>query len=140
LSACQIHLISVKNAGYANVNDTVLKSGPFKNPPILHQIVLWKFPIFTWSLQLLDIYRRAGWQFYFEILMDGLFISLLNYCPILTADDFPYFRILNFKKFFIESHDWAQTSLCINCWQLLAELFWLSSKLISRTFTIFLNL
>ena len=40
LSACQIHLISVKNAGYANVNDTVLKSGPFKNPPILHQIVL----------------------------------------------------------------------------------------------------
>ena len=43
-------------------------------------------------------------------------------------------------KFFIESHDWAQTSLCINCWQLLAELFWLSSKLISRTFTIFLNL
>ena len=43
-------------------------------------------------------------------------------------------------KFFIESYDWAQTSLCINCWQLLAELFRLSSKLISRTFTIFLNL
>jgi len=30
------------------------------NPPILHQIVLWKFPIFIWSLQPLDIYRRAG--------------------------------------------------------------------------------
>ena len=98
LSACQIHLISVKNAGYANVNDTpeigpVQKSSNSSSDCIVKVSNFYMELATTWIIM---EHLSSGWQFYFEILMDGLFLSLLNYCPILTEDDFPYFRILNF--------------------------------------------